>query len=286
MRGPCVLLVFLVLAVCASASGAGAKSDGLIAFWNDDPVPSIWAVRPDGSGRISLLHTSKNAKRPRLSPDRRWVAFDGAPRGKRAMSDFEVQIVRRDGSGLRRLTHSEAPNTDAQWSPDGALLSFTRAPAFDWTKAWTWSIARDGTHLRRIARGQFGRWSPDGTKLALDTPTPTSQGDIFVVDADGSNRRLVLASPELDQPADWSPDGSKILFTRYDSNGPGSTVYVVNVDGTGLRKLARGLAGTWSPDGTQIVYTTDFPGRVFVMRSDGSHKRPVGRIVGAEPDWR
>jgi Tol biopolymer transport system component len=46
-------------------------------------------------------------------------------------------------------------------------------------------------------------------------------------------------------------------------------VCVVNVDGTGLRKLARGLAGTWSPDGTQIVYTTDFPGRVFVMRSDG-----------------
>ena len=96
----------------------------------------------------------------------------------------------------------------------------------------------------------------------------------------------MLASPELDQPADWSPDGTKILFTRFDSDGPGSTVYVVSVDGTGLRKLARGLAGTWSPDGTQIVYTTDFQGRVLVMRSEGSHKHPVGRVVGAEPDWR
>ena len=57
----------------------------------------------------------------------------------------------------------------------------------------------------------------------------------------------------------------------------------MNVDGADLRKLARGLAGTWSPDGTQIVYTTGFPGRMFVMRSDGSHKRPVGRVVGAEP---
>jgi Tol biopolymer transport system component len=285
VRGRHALLVLLVVAVCASASGADAGSGGLIAFWNDDPVPSIWAVRPDGSGRTSLLHTSQNAKRPRLSPDHRWVAFDGAPPGKPAMSDFEIQIVRRDGSGRRTLTRSPAPNTDAQWSPDGAL-SFTRSPAFDWTKASIWSVARDGTHLRRIARGQFGRWSPDGTRLALDSPTATSQGDIFIVDADGANRRLVLASRELDQPADWSPDGRKILFTRYDSDRPGSSVYVVNVDGTGLRKLARGLAGTWSPDGTRIVYTTDFPGRVFVMRSDGSHKRPVGRVVGAEPDWR
>jgi Tol biopolymer transport system component len=286
VRGRRAPLVVLLLAVCASAPGAGAGSGSLIAFWNDDPVPSIWAVRPDGSGRISLLHSSQNAKRARLSPDRRWVAFDGAPPGKPAMSDFEIQIVRRDGSGRRTLTRSAAPNTDAQWSPDGALLSFTRAPAFDWTKASIWSVARDGTHLRRIARGQFGRWSPDGTRLVLDSPTPTSQGDIFVVDANGTNRRLVLASPALDQPADWSPDGTKILFTRYDRDGPGSSVYVVNVDGSGLRKLARGLAGTWSPDGTQIVYTTDFPGRVFVMRSDGSHKRPVGRVVGAEPDWR
>lgn len=286
MRGRRALLVFLVVALCASAPGAGGSGGSLIAYWNDDPIPSIWAVRPDGSGRIPLLQTSKNAKRPRLSPDRRWVAFDGAPPGKPAMSDFEIQIVRRDGSGRRTLTRSAAPNMDAQWSPDGALLSFTRSPAFDWTRAWTWSVSRDGTHLRRIARGQFGRWSPDGAKLVLGTPTATSQGDLFVVDADGSNRRLVLASPELDQPADWSPDGTRILFTRYDGDGPASSVYVVNVDGTGLRRLARGLAGTWSPDGTHIVYTTDVPGRVFVMRSDGSHRRPVGRVVGAEPDWR
>ena len=286
MRGRHAALVVLLLAVCASATGArGSSGGGLIAFWNDDPVPSIWAVRPDGTGLTPLLRTRQNAKRARLSPDRRWIAFDGAPPRKPAMSDFEIQVVRRDGSGRRTLTRSAAANTDAQWSPDGALVSFTRSPGYDWTKAWTWSVARDGTGLRRVARGQFGRWSPAGTRLVLDTPTPTSQGDIFVVDVDGSNRRLVLASPELDQPADWSPDGTKILFTRYDSDGPGSSVYVVNVDGRGLRKLARGIAGSWSPDGTQIVYSKGFPGRLVVMRSDGSHKRPLA-VVGAEPDWR
>jgi TolB protein len=281
----CTLLLVLIVAASAATAGAGSSSGGLIAFWTDDPVPSIYAVRPDGSGRVPLLRTSQNAKRARLSPDGRWVAFDGAPPGKPAMSEFEIQVVRRDGTGLRTLTRSSESSTDAQWSPGGTILSFTRNPAFDWKKAWIWAVARDGTRLRRIARGQFGRWSPDGRQLALDTPTPTSDGDIFVVDAAGSDRRLVLASPELDQPADWSPDGRRILFTRFDGDGRGSSVCVVNVDGTGLRKLARGLAGSWSQDGTQIVYTRGFPGRVYVMRSDGSHRRPVGRVVGAEPDW-
>ena len=286
MRARNAALILLVLVASASASGAQASSRGLIAYWTDDPFPSIWAVRPDGSGRTSLLRSSQNAKRARISPDGRWVAFDGAPPGKPAMSDFEIQVIRRDGTGRRTLTHSVASNTDAQWSPDGTLVSFARAPNFEFAKAWVWIVSRDGSGLRRVARGQFGRWSPDGTQMALDTPTSASQGDIFVVDADGSNRRLVLASPELDQPADWSSDGRRILFTRFHSEGPGSSVWVVNVDGTGARRLARGVAGSWSPDGRQIVYTSDFPGRLVVMRADGTGKHPIGKLVGAEPDWR
>jgi len=281
-----IVLLVLVLATCVSQPGVGARGNGLIAFWVDDPVPSIYAVHPDGTGRMPLLRTSQNGKRARLSPDRRWIAFDGAPPGMPAMSDFEIQIVRGDGAGRRTLTHSTPWNTDAQWSPDGRRISFTRSPAGDWTRAWIWSVARDGTQLRRIARGQFGRWSPDGARLALDATTTASQGDIFVVDAAGSDRRLVLASPELDQPADWSPDGTKILFTRFDGDGPGSSVYVVDIDGSHMRKLARGIAGTWSPDGTKIVYSRGSPGRLVVMRSDGSHKRSVGNVVGAEPDCR
>lgn len=61
-------LVVVVLAVSASAHGAGAGSAGLITFWNDDPIPSIYAVRPDGTGLTPLLRTSQNAKRARASP--------------------------------------------------------------------------------------------------------------------------------------------------------------------------------------------------------------------------
>jgi Tol biopolymer transport system component len=281
------LLVACIGCLAAGAAGAPAKSDhGLIAFWSDEPWPTIWTVRPDGSGLHRILRNGQNAKRPALSPDLKRIVFDGTPPGRTPISDFDVQIVRRDGSGLRTLTHSKLWDTDAQWSPDGALISFTRAPKDEWTRAWIWTVRPDGSNLLRLARGQLGRWSPDGRHLVLDAPTTTSQGNLFIVDADGSHRRLLVRSPELDQAADWSPDGRQILFTRFNATSPGSTVWVVNVDGTGLRRVAKGIAGSWSPDGSSILYAAAFPGRLFVTGADGSGKQAIPGVVGADPDWR
>ena len=256
-------------------------------YWSESPWPSIWTVRAGGSQPRRILRNRQNAKRPRLSPDRRWVAFDGAPPGKQVIGDFDIQLVRSDGTGLRTLTDSAQWDVDAQWAPDGRSLTFTRMPpGADWLHAWVWTMRRDGTGLRRVARGQLARWSPDGANLILDAPTERSDGDLFVVGADGGKPRLLLASPELDQPAGWSPDGKKILFTRFnDSSGRDTDVYVMNADGTGVRRLGPGLAGGWSPDGTKIVFAESYPGRILVMDADGSNRRTIAGAFGAEPDW-
>lgn len=288
-RGVWTLVVALSCALFPSVSAGADDEKGnldLIGFWSDDPWPSIWTVRPDGSQRRRILRTRQNAKRPRLSPNGQWVVFDGTRPGLTPISDFDIQLVRRNGRGRRTLTRSRFWDNDAQWSPDGRRISFSRTTDADWTKAWIWTVRPDGTAPRKLARGQFGRWSPDGTRLALDSPTPASPGDLFIVDADGRNRRLLLASPELDQPADWSPDGKRILFTRYSSTSSRSSVHVIGVDGAGLRRLGAGIAGSFSPDGSRIVYTKAFEGTLFVMRADGSGSRPLRGIVGAEPDWR
>jgi Tol biopolymer transport system component len=157
----------------------------------------------------------------------------------------------------------------------------------DWLNSWIWAVHADGTGLREIARGENARWSPDGTKLVLGSPTARSTGDLFIVDADGGGRRLLLASPELDQPAGWSPNGKRILFTRFtDSSGRRTEIYTVNVDGTGLKRLGRGLAGCWSPNGGKILYTDSYPGRMWIMDADGGHKRRLSHAFGAEPHWR
>jgi len=240
-------------------------------------------MRPDGSNRHRIFRTSQNAKRPTLSPDGRWIAFDGAPPGKPALSDFDIQVVRVDGGARRTLAESRATEIDAQWSPNGARLSFSREPSpADWHRSWIWTVRLDGSAVRRLGRGQFARWSPDGRRLVLDAPAKGSEGDLALVNADGTGRRRLAATPELEQAAGWSPDGTRILFTRYDLAG-GSDVYVMDVDGTHVRRLtrsaARDEAAGWSPDGSKILFTSERTGhpQVFVMNADSSRQRNISR---------
>ena len=125
-------LLWAALAVAGTlafgAAGAGASDEGVIVYWSDDPFPTIWAMGPDGSDPHRLLGNEQNAKRPRLSPDRSLVAFDGASPGKAPLTDFDIQLVGTNGTGLRTLTPSTMWDLDAQWIPHQDRISFSRMP--------------------------------------------------------------------------------------------------------------------------------------------------------------
>jgi Tol biopolymer transport system component len=286
------LLVPVVAALATTGGEAATPPRGLILFWTESPAITIWAVRPDGSHRSRIVRNNQNAKRPRLSPDRRWVVFDGTPPGKPPMSDFDVQLIRLDGTGLRTVTTSSDWDNDAEWSPDGRWLSFGRSPPSpqDCSDASIWIVRRDGSDPRRVVAGCGARWSPDGTRLVYATQTKVDGRDRFTIDTvapDGSGAQTLLESAVSVQPAGWSRRG-KILFTRsYDQSGRNGAVLVMNADGTGVRKLANGFASCWSPDGSKILYTpTALQSPVLVMDADGSHKRSVFGVVGSDPSWR
>ena len=145
-------------------------------------------------------------------------------------------------------------------------------------------------------------WSPDGTKIAF-----ISNRDylfsLYVMNADGSNARLVTDKVmDPGEPA-WSPDGGKIAFSagRRGTVGmdkPSVDIYVVNVDGSGLVQLTRdsGLnsSAAWSPDGKQIAFTSnrDSKSKIWVMNPDGSNQRLFPNpentgtgVYGAQPAW-
>ena len=63
----------------------------------------------------------------------------------------------------------------------------------------------------------FARWSPDGSQIAFikipDTQTPFTVGELWVMNADGSNaRKLADADAGHGYAANWSPDGKQIAF--------------------------------------------------------------------------
>jgi WD40 repeat protein len=91
--------------------------------------------------------------------------------------------------------------------------------------------------------------------------------DLFITQKDGSNpRKLISLSEGHFGDATMSPDGRRIVFTRYGS----PELYVANSDGTGVRLLAKNqepggfCCAKWTADGEYIVFATRFP----VVRQD------------------
>jgi Tol biopolymer transport system component len=81
----------------------------------------------------------------------------------------------------------------------------------------------------------------------------------------------------------YSPDGLKIAFISTHDGDP--EIFVMNADGTGLRKLtdntAVDAAPSWSPDGGKIVFTSDRGGsfELYRMNSDGSQQQLIPTSV-------
>lgn len=95
---------------------------------------------------------------------------------------------------------------------------------------------------------------PTGTlqgKIVFETATG---GDIYTVNGDGSN--LTRVSQGID-PA-WSPDGTQMVFARWDNVAPG--IYIANADGSNEQLVfgtPRARWPQWSPDGKFIVFAQD-----------------------------
>ena len=102
-------------------------------------------------------------------------------------------------------------------------------------------------------------WSPDGKFLAFAAKRGP-RDDIVIVDV-GRNKqvgRIQLKLSGVTTPS-WSPDGKELVFTGYD--GGISDLYIINRDGTDLRRLTNDKYGdlhpVWSPDGKTIAFATD-----------------------------
>jgi Tol biopolymer transport system component len=83
--------------------------------------------------------------------------------------------------------------------------------------------------------------------------------EIYVMNPDGSGATNVTRNIYRDDSPDWSPDGTKILFSTWRPFG-GSTIYLMNADGSGLTSLNPTTFTlydehpSWAPDATQLAF--------------------------------
>jgi Tol biopolymer transport system component len=151
------------------------------------------------------------------------------------------------------------------------------------------------------AWGGTPTWSPDGRKIAYVVYRwPDGPREVHVMNADGSGQRNLTEAWGRELSPIWSPDWRRILFLRNPCASVRGTctditqIYRMNADGTGRRRLARGVTyrqisgqfvseyratPTWSPDGRRIAFVSDRSGsaEVYVMSADGSGQRRLTR---------
>jgi Tol biopolymer transport system component len=130
-------------------------------------------------------------------------------------------------------------------------------------EAWRLAVVNVSSGKTRLVTGYYGddpAWSPDGQWICFLYGTgPIRDGEprwrgLAVVRPNGRGFKKVAVGSERA----WSPDSKKISFARFNANGDGLGIWVIDADGFHPRRLtARASDGepAWSPIGSQIVFT-------------------------------
>ena len=233
------------------------------------------------------------------------------PNGRVLFARFDPETVdgtliftaNSDGTDEQQLLPN--PSCCAHWSPDGSKIS-AAASAPD-GRVTTALVNPDGSGF--VAETipdptlnlECPAWAPDGSRLAcegFDEARPDRPAGLFTIRAaDWGNLVRLTTNPfgTGDIPGDYSPDGTRIVFLRENPRVHGVALFVVNVNGSGLRQITAWQRGglpsaSWSPDG-QWILTDNAQGGLYVVHPDGTgrHQIPVAgsgaRAFAFQPGW-
>jgi TolB protein len=305
MRRVIVLVTVSVIApltVAGQAQAAFPGLEGRIVFVTAvGGCCNVSTMKPDGSDVIQLTHVAagRAASEPVWSPDGKAIVFDR--QNFSGMFRSQIWIMRRDGSGEHQLLADPFfVDLNPSYSPDGSRVVFTRCRP-DFAACAVYRISSAGTGLTAVTpltisvKDFRARYSPDGSTIAFDSSGRGGvQSAVYLMNPDGSSIRRLTRPGLLATSPEWSPDGSRILFsTNCCAVTLTATVWVINADKTGLQQLTfpgrrHDFSPSFAPAGDKIAFERDSADfshfAVWVMNSDGTGLTKI-RGNSGEPAW-
>jgi TolB protein len=202
--------------------------------WKLYPDYDIFTAKPDGTDIKQLTTTPGYDAEATISPDGRKIVFTSLRDG-----DLDLYVMDTDGKNVKRLT-------DELGYDGGAFFS------------------RDG---KQIVYRAYHPQTPEEIKtykehLAQNEIVPTTL-EIFVMNADGTNKRQVTHLNAASFAPYFFPDGKRIIFSSNygDPKGRNFDLFIINTDGTGLERVTYNDTfdgfPMFSPDGRKLVFASN-----------------------------
>lgn len=187
----------------------------------------------------------------RKNPNRRRVPWDYD-------EYFDLFVCKRDGSELTRLTDAVGYDAEGAYSPDGKRIVFCSL--------------RDAYPVERLT---------DEERKQLEAD-PSYFGEIYIMNADGTDPRRLTDWPGYDGGPFFSPDGQRIIWRHFEPSGRLADVFTMKTDGTDRRRLTDFGSMSWAPylhpSGEYAIFTSNKLGHrnfeLFIVDAAGE-REPV-----------
>jgi TolB protein len=211
--------------------------------------------------------------KPDFSQGYVWAVYPG----------FDIFTAKPDGTDIKQLTTTPGYDAETTITLDGKKLVFTSMRSGDLD---IYSMDANGKNVRRLTNelgydgGPF--WSYDGKQIVFRAFHPETEKqktdytnllkqnlirptvlEIWVMNADGSNKRQVTRNGKANFGPYFFPDGRRIIFSSNmdDARGRNFDLYKINVDGTGLERITFNTTfdgfPMFSPDGKKLVFASN-----------------------------
>src|SRR4051812_19906841 len=171
---------------------------------------------------------------------------------------YEIFSANQDGTDIKRLTNSPGYDAEASYSPDGKQIVFCSM------------------------RGAFPAEKRSPEDRARFEKDPAYYGDIYLMNADGSDVRQLTTAPGYDGGPFFSPDGQRIIWRHFAESGMVADVFTMKLDGSDKQRVTDFQTMSWAPyfhpSGKYIIFTSNKLGfdnfELFIVDAAGT-KQPV-----------
>jgi Tol biopolymer transport system component len=186
----------------------------------------------------------------RASGKERRYAWDYDP-------EMDIWVYSEKSGALRRLTEARGYDAEASYSPDGQWIAFSSM------------------------RDLYGRTLTDAERKQMELD-PSYFAEIYIMRADGSGQRRLTNVAGYDGGPFFTPDGTRIIWRRFDEQGLIANVFTMKLDGSDVKQVTDFGAMSWAPyvhpSGEYVLFASNKLGfenfEVFMVDTAGT-KEPV-----------